>query len=211
MKNQITIILLLISFVSYAQDFRKERLPDDNVVILPPNPSEIVSCSSFYPLVSKDYIVSAWVKEEAVNVPTYSNNVYLQIEFTTNNGSQQISLDQFYVSGKIIDGWQRIIGKFTAPTVDESQMKIELVNDNTSKNAYFDDVRIFPYNGTQKSFVYDENNQRLMAELDENNYATFYEYDLEGGLVRVKKETEKGVYTIQETRTGTTKKENNDD
>ena len=45
-----------------------------------------------------------------------------------------------------------------------------------------------------------------MAELDENNYSTFYEYDNEGGLIRVKKETEKGVYTIQETRSGNPKK-----
>jgi hypothetical protein len=39
-----------------------------------------------------------------------------------------------------------------------------------------------------------------MAELDENNYATFYEYDDEGTLTRVKKETEKGIKTIRETR-----------
>jgi hypothetical protein len=56
-----------------------------------------------------------------------------------------------------------------------------------------------------KSFVYDPDNQRLTAELDENNYATFYEYDKEGGLIRVKKETVKGVYTIQETRSGNVK------
>jgi hypothetical protein len=51
-----------------------------------------------------------------------------------------------------------------------------------------------------KSFVYDPNTFRLMAELDANNYATFYEYDEEGGLVRVKKETERGVMTIKESR-----------
>ncbi|MCK8482233.1 hypothetical protein [Psychroserpens algicola] len=208
MKNQITTLLLLMSFISYAQDFRKERRPDDNVIILPTNPSNRFNCSSFYPLESKEYIVSAWVKEDVSNVPTYSNNVYLQIEFTDENGTQTVSLDQFYVSGKIIDGWQRIIGKFSAPTSSQTQMNIELVNDNLSKDAYFDDVRIFPYNGTLKSFVYDETNQRLMAELDENNYATYYEYDLEGGLIRVKKETEKGVYTIQETRSGNAKSEN---
>ena len=38
-----------------------------------------------------------------------------------------------------------------------------------------------------KSYVYDPINLRLMAELDENNYATFYEYDAEGGLIRMKK------------------------
>ena len=45
-----------------------------------------------------------------------------------------------------------------------------------------------------------ERELRLMAELDERNYATFYEYDEEGKLIRVKKETEKGVMTIQENR-----------
>jgi hypothetical protein len=56
-----------------------------------------------------------------------------------------------------------------------------------------------------KGFVYDPDDLKLMSELDENNYASFYEYDQEGGLVRVKKETEKGVFTIQETRSSTTK------
>jgi hypothetical protein len=41
-----------------------------------------------------------------------------------------------------------------------------------------------------------------MAELDENNYATFYEYDDDGTLVRVKKETSRGIKTINETRSG---------
>ena len=39
-----------------------------------------------------------------------------------------------------------------------------------------------------------------MAILDENNYATFFEYDDEGQLVRNKKETEKGIVTLKETR-----------
>ena len=52
-----------------------------------------------------------------------------------------------------------------------------------------------------KSYVYDPRSMRLMSELDANNYATFYEYDDEGKLVRVKKETERGVMTLKETRT----------
>ena len=51
-----------------------------------------------------------------------------------------------------------------------------------------------------KSFVYDPITLRLMAEMDERNYATFYEYDEEGALTRVKKETVRGVKTIQESR-----------
>jgi hypothetical protein len=51
-----------------------------------------------------------------------------------------------------------------------------------------------------KSYVYDNSSMRLMADLDANNFATFYEYNDEGVLIRVKKETEKGISTIKETR-----------
>jgi len=71
----------------------------------------------------------------------------------------------------------------------------------------FDDIRVNPFNSSLKSFVYDAQSEKLMAELDENNYATFYEYDKEGGLVRVKRETERGVQTIKESRSSNPKSE----
>jgi hypothetical protein len=57
-----------------------------------------------------------------------------------------------------------------------------------------------PFNSQMKSYAYDQSNLRLMAELDENNYATYYEYDDDGTLIRVKKETERGVMTVKESR-----------
>ncbi len=110
----------------------------------------------------------------------------------------------FKAKGAVIDGWQRISGAFFIPD-DATYMKITLRNTEESLNVYFDDVRMHPHDSNMKTFVYDPVTQRLQAELDENNYATFYEYDTEGGLVRVKKETERGVYTIQETRSGNSK------
>ena len=100
----------------------------------------------------------------------------------------------FQPKGNIIDGWQRISTDFTIPA-NAANMTIFLKNKADGLNAYFDDVRMHPFNSNLKSFVYDAITQRLQAELDENNYTTFYEYDSEGGLVRVKKETERGVYT----------------
>ncbi|MFD2561233.1 leucine-rich repeat domain-containing protein [Aquimarina rubra] len=114
----------------------------------------------------------------------------------------------FNPQGSVIDGWQRVSSSFTIPS-NAASMTITLRNsatENSNGIAYFDDVRIYPFNGNMKTFVYDPVTQWLRAELDENNYATFYEYDKEGGLIRVKKETEEGVYTIQETRSGTSKK-----
>ncbi|MBQ4820656.1 immunoglobulin domain-containing protein [Aquimarina sp. MMG016] len=105
----------------------------------------------------------------------------------------------FTPKGSVIDGWQRISASFKIPE-NAANLTITLKNKGTDINAYFDDVRVHPFDSSMKTFVYDPLTQRLQAELDDNNYATFYEYDAEGGLVRVKKETERGVYTIQETR-----------
>ena len=69
-----------------------------------------------------------------------------------------------------------------------------------SGTLYVDDVRLFPNDGNMASFVYDNRTMRLVAQLDENNFATLYEYDDEGTPIRVKKETEKGVLTVKESR-----------
>jgi hypothetical protein len=101
----------------------------------------------------------------------------------------------------IIDGWQRKEYFFEIP------YGTTLVNLNLTsgaQSAYFDDIRIHPFNSNMKSFVYHPVNLRLMAELDDNNYSTFYEYDNDGTLIRVKKETIKGIKTISETRSALT-------
>jgi hypothetical protein len=100
-------------------------------------------------------------------------------------------------SGNIIEGWQRYEAPVILPS-DASSMTLTLQASDSS-TTYFDDIRILPYNAEMKSYVYNPVNLRLMAELDENNYATFYEYDDDGTLIRVKKETERGIQTIKET------------
>ena len=66
--------------------------------------------------------------------------------------------------------------------------------------TYFDDIRIHPFNANMKTYVYDPINLRLKAELDANNYASFYEYDEEGTLIRTKVETREGIKTVTESR-----------
>lgn len=130
----------------------------------------------------------------------------IKIEFKAPDGTLMSSQTvELRPSGVIIDNWQKVASVFRIPS-NAGQMILSLVNTSDSKMCYFDDLRILPFEGNMKSFVYHPETQRLMAELDENNYATFYEYDKEGGLVRIKKETERGVFTIQETRSGNAKK-----
>lgn len=178
--------------------FSKGSDSDCNVasVLKSVNADKGVLLPSFSPLSGKKVLFSAWVKEaQDCKCSTYvSNKVTLAVSRSNGN---TITVDAMPVGG-IIEGWQRYEQVAELP-VDATGFSVVLMaTGNTT--VYFDDIRIHPYNANMKSFVYDAKNLRLMAELDENNYATFYEYDDDGTLTRVKKETERGIKTIKETR-----------
>jgi hypothetical protein len=169
--------------------------------------------ASLRPIPSKKYVVSAWVRESysPENEPIAFNSPQITLGF---NHQTAIGLPppppatfSFKATGPIIEGWQRVWGEFTVP---EDAIDVQIVLENTAKSpnneVFFDDIRILPYDGKLKSFVYDPVTLRLVAEMDENNYGTFYEYDKSGMLERVKRETERGVKTIKEARSGSVKK-----
>ncbi len=153
---------------------------------------------------SKRMQFSAWVREDCLipctktdytnsNIEIWANGAKLISQMATNGPDYNIKR-----TGNIIDGWQKIEGEFTIP-IGATTAEIRFINSNTAP-MYVDDIRIHPFNANMKSYVYDPRTLRLSAELDENNYASFYEYDEEGQLVRVKKETIQGIKTIKETR-----------
>ena len=137
-------------------------------------------------------VFSAWVREANVDTTYKQNSVTIQFD---NGTASNTSLTP---SGPVVDGWQRYEGYFTAPSA-ATTMTLNLVNSSSSM-IYFDDIRMHPYNANMKSYVYDPVSLRLVAELDPNNYASFYEYDEEGTLIRTKAETRDGIKTITETR-----------
>lgn len=138
------------------------------------------------------YLVSAWVKGESQNKNTSYVNPGLTVSFVGSSTSFTFS-----PSGPIIDEWQRIEGIATIPA-SATEIKIELKCQ--TGNCLFDDIRFIPNDGSMISYVYDPVTLKLTAQLDERNFATLYEYDEEGQLIRTKKETEKGIMTIQENR-----------
>ena len=172
-----------------------------NTTIPCPTILPCVDCiSSFAPLADSTYIISGWVKENGAPITTSTyTNAQLMVIFPTQTFT-------FTGSGVIIDGWQRIEGTFLVPG-GASSLDIRL--NCLSGTANFDDIRVFPKKGMLKSYVYDPLTLRLVAELDERNYATIYEYDEEGKLIRVKKETERGIMTIKENKNSTVKVKNN--
>lgn len=178
-----------------------------NNVLFLNTPYDIQPCegcgTSFAPIPGETYWFSAWVNVDVPeSVLTYNvdeESPFLQFIFLGSGAAPM----EFYPTGEIVDGWQRVVGKFTIPAGTENI--VLNLHANPYYDTYFDDIRIHPFNSSMKSYVYDGETFWLVAELDDNNYATYYEYDEEGGLIRIKKETARGIVTIQETRSNTTK------
>ncbi|NCT73505.1 MAG: hypothetical protein GXC78_03165 [Chitinophagaceae bacterium] len=139
-------------------------------------------------------VASMWVKKGNTDCACSSyDDLLLRIK-NTGGGVE----GTFAPKEKIIEGWQLFETVFTVPE-GHNKLVLEL-NAPSDKILYVDDLRFHPFNANMKSFVYDPVTLRLVAELDENNFAAFYEYDDEGTLIRSKKETRLGVKTITETR-----------
>jgi hypothetical protein len=134
---------------------------------------------------NKSYILSYWFKPQAPPVNATSYPIPAGMQARSN----------------IIEDWQLV--ERVIPPVTGSTYTISL-----PIGSYVDDIRILPMDANMKAFVYHPVNQKLIATLDENNFASFYEYDQEGNLVRTKKETEKGIITVMESRSANVKKSN---
>lgn len=159
---------------------------------------EINSCECvgrFNPKTGK-YIVSAWVKQG--DAPTDTTYLGSKVQLKTKASGVVTNTFDLIPQGPIIDGWQRVFAEIEiVGTDDEIEVSLSAASNQVT---YFDDFRFHPFNSTMKSYAYDQITLRLMAELDENNFATFYEYDQEGNLIRVKKETVRGIATLKEVK-----------
>ncbi len=159
--------------------------------------------SGFRPLTDRQMVVSAWLKtdEEQCIGPPPANAISVAFR----NGVTPVTSANLEPTGVRIENWQRYEKIITVPQ-NATEMELKF-NAPPDKAIFIDDVRVQPFNSSMKSFAYDPVSLRLMAELDENNYASFYEYDNDGTLIRVKKETERGIKTIKETRSALRKEE----
>lgn len=152
------------------------------------------------------YVLNYWVKQAlsastvAINYP--NPEVVVTIPSNDNITNARIRPLTLVQKSPVIEGWQQYQYTFTINNGATGAIEIKLNNNNTNANqtVWFDDIRIHPFDASMMSYVYHPVNQRFISQLDENNYATIYEYDEEGALIRVKKETERGIMTLKEAR-----------
>jgi hypothetical protein len=164
---------------------------NDVVIPLNGNAPGMASGYSFKMQKDRKYVASIWVKPDVSGTqPT----IQLKADTLSPGGVAIIQLLE--PKSNIIDGWQQYEAVFMANGGTNFQ-HFELL---LGRNCHYDDLRIYPFESNSKGFVYHPVTRKLMASLDENNFATFYEYDAEGNLVRTKKETDKGILTVSESR-----------
>lgn len=150
---------------------------------------------SFHLNKNKKYLFTAWVKKTNSNYESSYNDVWVQL--ISSSGDIIFNATP---SGNIIDRWQKIERVVDIQDYDVSDVYLAFTNEDVNSTLYIDDIRLIPFDSSMKSFVYDMNTRRLVAELDQNHYATYYEYDAEGNLIRIAKDTERGKKTISEYR-----------
>jgi hypothetical protein len=149
----------------------------------------------FSPVAGQKIVVSGWVKmdgNDCNTAPALDNVLVATVQGTS---TQTVPLSR---TGVRIEGWQRYEAMLTV-SAGATSFHLNAIAPS-GRNIYVDDIRVQPFSSQMKSYAYDQSTLRLMAELDENNYATLYEYDDDGTLIRVKKETERGVMTVKESR-----------
>ena len=145
-------------------------------------------CASTFSPGEGKYIVGAWIKGDHPNA---------FIEVAVNGGSTT----PFYPQGVEIDGWKRVEGEFTIPP-GATGITVSLKNTDTSLPAFFDDIRIHPFLAGMQTTVYDLKTFLPLATHDGYNFTTFYNYDENLNLVRVRVETTEGIKTVMEQESG---------
>jgi hypothetical protein len=140
--------------------------------------------AGFAPVSGKQYLLSLWVNDGNPN-----SNLITGLQVNINGNAVDLS----NMTVPVVEDWKQLNITFTAT----SNFSLQLTGGGS---IYIDDLRLMPFDGEMKTFVYDDQSLRLMGQLDENNFGVLYEYDEEGTPIRVKKETEKGMMTVKENR-----------
>lgn len=154
---------------------------------------------------SQKYMASFWIKSTTSDADDFA---YLTSTFSVKTGcdastDQPVALEY---ESPVIDGWKMVQLSFSIPaTPDEANQLTFLLKNLYGADIYIDDLRVHPFEAEVNTYVYDAKYQRLVAELNGQNFTTFYQYDEEGTLISVRAETEKGIQTISESRAGVLK------
>ncbi|KAB1064893.1 hypothetical protein [Salibacter halophilus] len=184
------------------QDFNKYR-KDVNIPYRP-------DCYDAYPgmsfvpkLGTQKFTLSFWIKKKNNDNEDFEYPTELVRFDTLCTERQNLRISSDFINEtNVIDGWKQVNYTFSMLSSDKAEdalLKISIDNSGSSTDEYLiDDIRIHPYEANMNARVYDRYLNRPVAELDENNFAIFYNYNSKGQVSVIKRETENGIQTVSE-------------
>jgi len=143
-----------------------------------------------------EYVVGGWIRQATA----LGGGIQIRI---LGPSSLVLYNNTFFPEGSQLDGWQRLEGVFTIPS-NAVSIEVSIINNGASV-IHADDIRIHPFLADMNTVVYDPTTLLRLATHDGYNYTTFYNYDENMELVRVRVETAEGIKTISESEMSTYK------
>ena len=155
-------------------------------------------------LMSEGGIVRVWLRSEfpaigtTLNTPDLDNNSH---NFRVHTGVETKPLTRVARTGEW-DLYEAYLYFNNGGYSINSPLNLTLEYDrlNTSERVYIDDLRFQPRESQVTCYVYNPDNFRLLTEFGDQHFGVYYQYDLEGKLVRQMIETERGMKTLKETQ-----------
>jgi len=190
------------STYSYSVNINSVKCVPSKIVSNRTYPYKTTFCdlvSKFAPQKEQAYKINVWIKEQIDLTNLEKTDGEVIVYFRDKNGVTLPNSRILLSSGPIVNDWRLVTATFTVDAAAE-EFVLDFVSSN-NRDLWIDDVRIEQLDAAVKSYVYDPISLKLVATFDENHFALIYEYDLEGRLIRTKKETERGLVTLQEIHT----------
>ncbi len=96
--------------------------------------------------------------------------------------------------------YEATTSKFNGNWQESINPIFQLKHETPDVEIYVDDIRIQPTNAQMTAYVYDPANLKILTMFDDQHFGIYYQYNIEGKLVRKIRETERGLKTVQETQ-----------
>jgi YD repeat-containing protein len=149
------------------------------------------------------YRASVWLHQDNAKYGVLYCNLK-KADYTIATGSFP-SVDINSPSTKKIGNWYLLTLDFTVPvSTDGLTMEVctyfppPATSPPSTTAIYFDDFRVHPILSPVSAYVYDTKNGRLTATLNQQNFATLYNYDQTGRLKSTYQETLQGFAKVTE-------------
>jgi len=157
----------------------------------------------------KGMVFRFWALAEGINDTAYwnpnepasiANNFAVSVSFNNWVSNQPTTIKYVATAGQ----WS-LYEATVKPAAPGTPVAFKLLTGTGISYCYIDDVRVQPIEAKAMAYVYDVNTFKVIAEMDDQNFANIYQYNGEGKLVRKLVETMQGVKTIEETQYHTPK------